>query len=257
VPTHFLRMLDLPEETRHSYDLSSLRCVMHTGAPCPVETKHAMIEWFGPIIVEIYAGTERIGGTMIRSAEWLAHPGSIGRVANGTAHVVNEETWDEVSTGEVGVIYFESGENFSYHGDEKKTQDLYSPQGWRTLGDIGRMDDEGYLYLTDRKSNMIISGGVNIYPQESENRILTHPKVADVAVFGIPNEAFGEEVKAVVQPAAGVEASEELAAELIDYCKEVLAPLKCPRSVDFETELPRQDNGKLYKRQLVDRYRER
>ena len=164
------------------------------------------------------------------------------------------ETWEEVPTGEVGVIYFDSGEQFSYHGDESKTKSLYSPQGWRTLGDIGRIDEEGYIYLTDRKSNMIISGGVNVYPQESENRLLTHPKVADVAVFGIPNVAFGEEVKAVVQPASGVTPSKELESELIEYCKAVLAPLKCPRSIDFDSALPRQDNGKLYKRKLVERY---
>ena len=255
VPTHFLRMLKLPQEIRDKYDVSSLQCVMHTGAPCPVETKHAMIEWFGPIIIEIYAGTERIGGTMIRSEEWLAHPGSIGRVAAGGAHVLDEETWQEVATGEVGVIYFDSGEEFAYHGDDSKTKSLYSPQGWRTLGDIGRMDDEGYIYLTDRKSNMIISGGVNVYPQESENRLITHPKVADVAVFGIPNEAFGEEVKAVVQPAEGITPNESLEEELISYCKEVLAPLKCPRSIDFDSALPRQDNGKLYKQKLVERYK--
>lgn len=254
VPTHFLRMLGLGKEVRESYDLSSLKCVMHTGAPCPVETKHAIIDWLGPIIVEIYAGTERIGGTMIRSEEWLAHPGSIGRVASGAAHVLDEETWEEQPLGQVGVIYFDSGEQFSYHGDEGKTQSLYSPQGWRTLGDIGRMDEEGYIYLTDRKSNMIISGGVNVYPQESENRLLTHPKVADAAVFGIPNEAFGEEVKAVVQPAEGVSASKDLEEELIAFCKEVLAPLKCPRTIDFDSKLPRQDNGKLYKRKLVERY---
>lgn len=254
VPTHFLRMLKLPATIRNAYDLSSLKMIMHTGAPCPVDTKRAMIDWFGPIILEIYAGTERVGGTLITSEEWLAHPGSIGRVVSGQAHVVDESTWEELPVGEVGVIYFDSGEKFVYHGDEDKTKSVYSPQGWRTMGDIGRMDEEGYIYLTDRKSNMIITGGVNVYPQESENRLVTHPKVADVAVFGIPNEGFGEEVKAVVQPAMGISPTPELAKELIEYCEEVLATVKCPRTIDFEEVLPREDNGKLYKKKLIERY---
>lgn len=254
VPTHFLRLLKLPEDVRKRYDVSSVQWIVHTAAPCPVETKHAMIDWFGPIIVEIYSGTERVGGSIIRSDEWLAHPGSIGRAPGGTAHVLDEATWQELPAGETGVIYFESEDRFSYHGDDEKTKSMYSPQGWKTLGDIGRIDEDGYIYLTDRKSNMIISGGVNIYPQESENRLATHPKVADVAVFGIPNEAFGEEVKAVVQPAPGTEPGSALEAELIAYCKEVLASLKCPRSIDFLDVLPREDNGKIYKKQLVERY---
>jgi len=254
VPTHFLRMLKLPQEVRESYDVSSLQMVMHTGAPCPVDTKYAIIDWFGPIIFEVYAGTERVGGTTINSEQWLAHPGSIGRVVEGSAHVVDESTWKELPIGEVGVIYFDSGEEFVYHGDEDKTKSVYSPQGWRTMGDIGRIDEEGFIYLTDRKSNMIITGGVNVYPQESESRLITHPKVADVAVFGIPNEGFGEEVKAVVQPAANVEGNALLAEELIDYCKEVLATVKCPRSIDFAVTLPREENGKLYKQKLIESY---
>lgn len=254
VPTHFLRLLKLPRDIRRKYDISSVQWIVHTAAPCPVETKQAMIDWFGPVIVEIYSGTERVGGSIIRSDEWLAHPGSIGKAPGNTAHVVDEETWQELPHGETGVIYFESEGSFSYHGDDAKTKSMYSPQGWKTLGDIGRIDQDGYIYLTDRKSNMIISGGVNVYPQESENRLATHPKVADVAVFGIPNEAFGEEVKAVVQLEQGVDPAPELAAELIDYCKDVLASLKCPRSIDFLEELPREENGKLYKKQLVERY---
>ncbi len=254
VPTHFLRMLKLPEDVRESYDVSSLRLIMHTGAPCPVETKYAMIDWFGPIIFEVYAGTERVGGTTITSEQWLAHPGSIGRVATGAAHVVDESTWETVPIGEIGVIYFDSGEEFVYHGDEEKTKAVYSPQGWRTMGDIGWMDEDGYIYLTDRKSNMIISGGVNVYPQEAESRLITHPKVADAGVFGIPNEAFGEEVKAVVQVVEGVDSNEDLEQELIEYCKEVLATVKCPKSIDFANSLPREDNGKLYKRKLVEQY---
>lgn len=254
VPTHFLRLLKLPRDIRRKYDVSSVQWIVHTAAPCPVETKQAMIDWFGPVVVEIYSGTERVGGSIIRSDEWLAHPGSIGKAPGNTAHVVDEETWQELPPGETGVIYFESKGSFSYHGDDAKTKSMYSPQGWKTLGDIGRIDEDGYIYLTDRKSNMIISGGVNVYPQESENRLATHPKVADVAVFGIPNEAFGEEVKAVVQLEAGIDPAPELAAELIDYCKDVLASLKCPRSIDFLDELPREENGKLYKKQLVERY---
>ncbi|MEM9571355.1 MAG: AMP-binding protein [Pseudomonadota bacterium] len=254
VPTHFIRMLKLPDAVRKKYDVSSVKLIMHTGAPCPVETKYAMIDWFGPIITEFYGGTERVGGALIRSDEWLKHPGSIGKSVMGTAYVVDEATWEVLPAGETGVIYFDTGEAFAYHGDEKKTKDMYSPQGWRTLGDIGRMDEDGYIYLSDRKSNMIISGGVNVYPQEAESRLITHPKVDDVAVFGIPNEAFGEEVKAVVQPAPGVDGSVELEAELIAYCKETLAGLKCPRTIDFDKSLPRQDNGKLYKKALKERY---
>ena len=254
VPTHFVRMLNLPDSVRKKYDVSSVKLIMHTGAPCPIETKHEMIEWFGPIIVEYYGGTERIGGAIIRSEEWLKRPGSIGRSVAGTAYVVDESDWSVLPAGETGVLYFDAGETFSYHDDEEKTQKMHSPQGWRTLGDIGRMDEDGYIYLSDRKSNMIISGGVNIYPQEAENRLVSHPKVADAAVFGIPNEAFGEEVKAVVQPLPGVEAGAGLEAELIAYCKQTLAGFKCPRSIDFSDELPRMDNGKLYKQALKQRY---
>lgn len=256
VPAHFIRLLKLPESIRTKYDVASVEWIVHTAAPCPVDIKHAMIDWFGPVIVEVYSGTERVGGSLIRCEDWLAHPGSIGKSPDDSAHVVDESTWEELPANEIGVIYFESPEAFSYHGDEKKTQSISSPQGWRTLGDIGRIDEEGYIYLTDRKSNMIISGGVNVYPQESENRLITHPKVSDVAVFGIPNAAFGEEVKAVVQLIGGVAAGTELEAELIDYCKAVLSPLKCPRSIDFMDSLPREANGKLYKQKLIDLFRE-
>lgn len=254
VPTHFVRMLKLPEAVRNKYDISSVKLIMHTGAPCPVDTKHAMIDWFGPIITEFYGGTERVGGALIRSDEWLKHPGSIGKSVMGTAYVVDEATWEVLPAGETGVLYFDTGEAFAYHGDQDKTKAMYSPQGWRTLGDIGRMDEDGYIYLSDRKSNMIISGGVNIYPQEAESRLITHDKVTDVAVFGIPNEAFGEEVKAVVQPVPGLEGGPDLEAELIAYCKETLTSMKCPRSIDFDPELPREDNGKLYKKALKERY---
>ncbi len=255
VPTHFARLLDIDKEVRSRFDVSSVQCIMHTGAPCPVSTKRAMIEWFGPVIIEYYGGTERIGGAMIRSQEWLEHPGSIGKVAVGSAYAVDEETWEVLAPNEIGVIYFDGGEKFEYHGDADKTKGIHSPQGWRTLGDVGRIDEDGYIYLTDRKSNMIITGGVNVYPQEAEQRLMEHPLVVDVAVFGIPNDAFGEEVKAAVQLAESAESSTKLSDELIDFCKEVLAPVKCPRTIDFEEQLPREANGKLYKKKLIERYR--
>lgn len=254
VPAHFVRLLKLPDDVRGKYDISSVQWIVHTAAPCPVDVKHAIIDWFGPIVLEVYSGTERVGGSLIRCEDWLQRPGSIGKAPNGAAHVVDEASWEELPAGETGVIYFETNEDFSYHGDAEKTKSMISPQGWKTLGDIGHIDADGYIYLTDRKSNMIISGGVNVYPQESENRLITHPKVADVAVFGIPNEAFGEEVKAMVQLAAGVAPAASVAQELIDYCKDVLASYKCPRSVDFVDRLPREDNGKIYKKRLLSQY---
>ncbi|MEM9621736.1 MAG: acyl-CoA synthetase [Pseudomonadota bacterium] len=254
VPTHFVRLLKLPQDVRDSYDVSTVELVLHTAAPCPVEVKHRLIDWLGPVVLEYYGGTEGIGGAMIRSEEWLAHPGSIGKSVSGGVHVVDEDNWQELPVGETGVIYFEHAAAFEYHNDSEKTKSVSSPQGWMTLGDIGHVDAEGYIYLTDRKANMIISGGVNIYPQESENRLITHPRVVDAAVFGIPHPDFGEEVKAVVQLAEGESASQDLESDLIAYCKEVLSPLKCPRSIDFRAELPRKENGKLYKRLLKDEY---
>lgn len=254
VPTHFLRMLKLPDDVRLSYDVSSLEWIVHTAAPCPVEIKKGMIDWVGPIITEIYSGTERIGGSIITSEEWLKKPGSIGRAPGNTARVVDETTWTELPTGETGVIYFTQGEEFAYHNDPSKTKSIQSPQGWRTLGDIGRIDEDGFIFLTDRKSNMIISGGVNIYPQEVENRLLVHPKVSDAAVFGIPNVDFGEEVKAVVSLVAGIPETSELEEDLIAFCKKTLMSLKCPRSIDFLDTLPREENGKLYKSKLIEAY---
>jgi len=255
VPTHFVRLLKLPKAVRESYDISSLELVLHTAAPCPKDVKYRMIEWLGPILFEYYGGTEGIGGTLVRSADWLQHPGTIGKPVIGNVYVLDETTWEELPVGEEGVLYFDATGNFTYHNDQAKTDSVTSPQGWRTLGDIGYVDSEGYVFLTDRKANMIISGGVNVYPQEAENRLLSHPKVIDVAVFGIPNTDFGQEVKAVVQLVDSAEANQETAAELISYCKQELAALKCPRSIDFEEKLPRQANGKLYKRLLQDRYR--
>jgi long-chain acyl-CoA synthetase len=212
-----------------------------------------MIAWWGPKILEYYAGTEGNGFCAITSEEWLAHKGSVGRALLGTMHILDDD-FRELPVGEAGTIYFEGGGSFEYHKDAAKTASSRSPQGWSTLGDIGYLDREGYLYLTDRKANMIISGGVNIYPQECENLLATHPKVADCAVFGVPNPEFGEEVKAVVQPVDVAAAGPALAEELLAFCRQHLSHVKCPRSIDFEAELPRHPTGKLYKRLLKDRY---
>jgi long-chain acyl-CoA synthetase len=253
VPTMFIRMLKLPAETRARYDVSSLRIAIHAAAPCPVPVKEQMIAWWGPVIMEYYAGTEGNGFCAINAEEWLAHRGSVGRPLLGTIHILDDDG-SELPPGEAGTIYFEGGMTFEYHKDAEKTAASRTRHGWSTLGDIGYVDGEGYLYLTDRKANMIISGGVNIYPQEAENLLATHPKVQDVAVFGVPNEDFGEEVKAVVQPVDMAAAGPLLAEELIAFCREHLSPIKCPRSIDFEAELPRHPTGKLYKRLLKDRY---
>jgi acyl-CoA synthetase (AMP-forming)/AMP-acid ligase II len=253
VPTMFVRMLKLPEDERARFDVSSLQCAIHAAAPCPIPIKEQLIGWWGPILHEYYAGTEGNGFTAINSEEWLAHKGSVGRALAGEVHILDDEG-NELPVGETGVVYFGGGPAFEYHNDPEKTAQSFNDKGWSTLGDIGYLDDEGYLYLTDRKANMIISGGVNIYPQEAENALVTHPKVVDAAVFGVPNPDFGEEVKAVVQPVEGVVTGPELERELIEYCQAQLAGLKCPRSIDFESELPRHPNGKLYKRLLKERY---
>ena len=256
VPTMFVRMLKLDDADRLRYDVSSLQCAIHAAAPCPVEVKRQMIEWWGPILSEYYAGTEGNGSTRISSEEWLAHPGSVGKAAGGTIHIC-DELGNELPTGEAGTIYFEQARMpFEYHGDPQKTRNAQHPDhpNWSTLGDIGYLDDEGYLYLTDRKAFMIISGGVNIYPQEIEDALILHPKVGDVAAFGIPNEDMGEEVKAVVEPAPGVEPSPELERELIQFARDHIAHYKVPRSIDFIDELPRLRTGKLYKRLLRDQY---
>jgi len=253
VPTMFVRMLKLPESVRAAYDVSSLRVAIHAAAPCPIPVKEQMIRWWGPVLCEYYAGTEGNGFTAINSEEWLAHKGSVGRPINSEVHIV-DDAGGELPPHEAGTVYFSGGSRFEYHNDPDKTRAAYNERGWSTLGDIGYVDEDGFLYLTDRKANMIISGGVNIYPQETENVLITHPKVTDVAVFGVPNEDFGEEVKAVVQPVDMRLAGPELERELIEFCRANLSALKCPRSVDFEAELPRHPTGKLYKRLLRDRY---
>ncbi|MCB0999344.1 MAG: AMP-binding protein [Acidimicrobiales bacterium] len=256
VPTMFVRMLKLPEDVRAAYDVSSLQCVIHAAAPCPIPVKQQMIEWFGRIIHEYYAGTEGNGFVYCNSDMWLAHPGTVGTPIGCTVHIVGDDG-DEMPHYESGTIYFEGGAEFEYHNDAEKTASSRHPKGWSTLGDVGYLDDDNFLYLTDRKAYMIISGGVNIYPQEAENVLVTHPKVIDVAVFGVPNDDFGEEVKAVVQPVTMPSSDEEarsLASELIQFCRSQLADVKCPRSIDFREELPRHPTGKLYKRLLKDEY---
>ena len=253
VPTHFVRMLKLPEEVRRRYDVSSLQAVAHAAAPCPIPVKHAMIDWFGPVVHEYYSGTESCGITALSSAEWLAKPGSVGRAVLGKVHIV-DDAGNELPAGGTGHVYFSGGPAFRYLNDPQKTADAHDARGWATLGDIGHIDADGYLFLTDRKSFMIISGGVNIYPQEIENLLVTHPAVADVAVIGIPDEEMGERVIAVVQPAPDAMPGDDLAADLIAFARSHLGGVKTPRRIDFVVELPREPTGKLMKRKLRDAY---
>ena len=255
VPTMFVRMMKLDPAVRVAYDLSSHQTAIHAAAPCPKEIKQAVIEWWGPIVHEYYAGSEGNGFVQCNSEQWLAHPGTVGSVLVGSVHICGDDG-TEVATGESGTIYFAGGGDFEYHGDPDKTKDSRhsTNEAWSTLGDVGYLDEDGYLYLTDRQAFMIISGGVNIYPQEAENRLILHPRVMDAAVFGVPHDEFGEEVKAVVQPIDQADATEEFARELMAFCREGLADMKCPRSVDFMEELPRHPTGKLYKRLLKDQY---
>lgn len=254
VPTMFIRMLKLDPAIRESYDVSSLQCAVHSAAPCPIAVKEQMMSWWGPIIYEYYAGSEGAGMTAINPEEWLSHKGSVGRPFVGEVHIVDDKTGEELPPGEVGMIYFGGGNKFAYHGDEEKTRATRHPKGWSTMGDLGYVDEDGFLYLSDRKDFMIISGGVNIYPQESENLLVSHPKVIDVAVIGVPHEEFGEAVKAVVQPDSMDNATLELAQELIDFCRANISAIKSPRSVDFVPELPRTPTGKLLKRVLKEKY---
>ena len=253
VPTMFVRMLKLSEEERNKFDVSSMKVAIHAAAPIPIPVKEKMISWWGPVLVEYYGGTEGNGLTYINSKDWLSHRGSVGRAILGKAHILDEKD-KELPFGEQGVIYFSDGPKFEYHEDPEKTAGSRSPQGWSTLNDVGYMDKDGYVFLTDRKTNMIISGGVNIYPQETENILVMHPKVMDVAVIGVPNEDFGEEVKAIIQLRDNSDASKSLERELITFCRSKLSKIKCPASIDFEDELPRTATGKLLKRLLKDRY---
>jgi long-chain acyl-CoA synthetase len=254
VPTMFSRMLKLPEATRTKYDLSSLEVAVHAAAPCPAQVKEEMINWWGPIILEYYGATEGMGFACCTTDEWLAHRGTVGKIVMGELHVLDDDG-AELPVGQSGTLWFKTATPFVYFNDESKTAESRTADGtMSTVGDVGYVDDDGFLYLTDRKTFMIISGGVNIYPQECENLLITHPKVMDAAVFGVPNVDLGEEVKAVVQLVAGIEPSPAVERELIEFCKSELASMKCPRTIDFEAELPRLPTGKLYKRVLRDRY---
>lgn len=253
VPVMFTRMLKLPDSVRNSYDVSSLQRVMHAAAPCPVEIKKQMIDWWGPIVDEYYASSEAHGSTLITAEDWLTHPGSVGRPLTGVLHIVGEDG-EELPPGQAGEIYFEGGYDFEYLNDPEKTASSRHPKGWKTVGDIGYLDEEGFLYLTDRRHHMIISGGVNIYPQEAENMLVTHPKVMDAAVFGVPDDEMGQRVKAVVQTVDPADATEAFADELLSWLRDRLAHYKCPRSISFEPQLPRTDTGKLYKQELIEKY---
>ena len=252
VPTMFVRMLQLDEADK-SFDNSSHLYAIHSAAPCPVEIKARMLAWWGPIIYEYYGGSESVGQTAITPEEWLLKRGSVGRATRGVIHIL-DEAGKELGPNRTGLVYFEGGSRFTYRGDPEKTARSFSREGWGTFGDIGHVDEDGYLFLTDRRDYVINVGGVNVYPQEAENLLAAHPKVQDVAVFGVPNAEYGEEVKAVVNPRAPAVAGPELAAELTDYCRLRLATNKCPRSIDFETDMPREPTGKLFKRLLKVRY---
>ncbi len=253
VPTMFIRLLQLPRSVRNRYDLSSHRVAIHAAAPCPVEVKERMLEWWGPIIYEYYSATEANGQTAISPQQWYAHRGSVGRAILGEIHILDDAGYD-LPAGEIGTVYFANGADFQYYKDPQKTAAAKTHLGWSTMGDVGHLDGDGYLYLRDRRSFVIISGGVNIYPQEVEQVLINHPKISDVAVFGIPDQEFGEQVKAVVQLVDPADVGEETERELIDFCRSKIAHLKCPATIDFEESLPRHPNGKLYKRLLKDRY---
>jgi long-chain acyl-CoA synthetase len=254
VPTMLNRMLNLPEKVRAGAKVRSLRCAIHGAAPCPVHLKRAMMDWWGPVLFELYGGTEGCGQTFITPQEWLRKPGSVGRAAPGCRIRVVDERGRALGPNQTGLIYMGNGRRFEYYNDAQKTAEAHDAEGLATMGDIGHLDEDGYLFLTDRRSHMIISGGVNIYPQEAENILCAHPAVADVAVIGVPHPDYGEEVKAVVQPRRTPDDEDALAAELIAYCRSRLSAYKCPRSVDFSGELPRNEAGKLLKRLIKARY---
>lgn len=252
VPTMFIRLLQLTHAMK-ARDLSSHRVAIHSAAPCPVAVKEAMIDWWGPIVHEYYGGSESVGMCAITPDEWLRKKGSVGRASRGTIHILGEDG-QELGPNQTGLVYFEGGSRFEYHKDPDKTARSVTREGWGTFGDIGHVDEEGYLFLTDRRDYVINAGGVNIYPQEAENLLAAHPEVADVAVFGVPNAEYGEEVKAVVAPRDPEAAGPALAARLIEYCRAHLATVKCPRSIDFDNDMPREPTGKLMKRKLKARY---
>ena len=253
VPTMFVRMLKLPDDIRSRYDVSSFRLLVHAAAPCPVEVKERMIEWFGPKLVEFYSGSEGTGFFMIDTLNWLTHRGSVGRAVRGVVHIC-DDAGNELGPGEIGTVWFSDTNRFEYHGDPEKTADAFNEKGWNTLGDLGHVDEEGYLYLSARRSDLILSGGVNIYPQEVEDALTLHPAVLDVAVVGLPDDEMGQRVHAVIQPAADAVAGPALASELIAYCRDNVAHYKTPRSITFEV-VPRLPSGKILRRELMNRDR--
>ncbi|HEX5379744.1 MAG TPA: acyl-CoA synthetase [Phenylobacterium sp.] len=253
VPTHFVRMLKLPPEVRARYDISSLRSAVHAAAPCPVPVKEQMMEWWGPVIHEYYAGSEGNGFCYVGPEDWLTHKGTVGRAITAEVKIVGEDG-EALPPRTEGTVYFANGAPLVYHNAPEKIAENTNKYGWTTLGDVGWLDEEGFLYLTDRKSFMIISGGVNIYPQELENLLITHPKVADAAVVGAPHEEMGEQVAAVIQPMDWAEAGDALKDELMAFCRANLSHVKSPRILDFMQELPRHPTGKLYKRLIRDAY---
>lgn len=253
VPTMFVRLLKLPKAERESYDTSSLEGAIHVAAPCPVKIKQQMIDWWGPILIEFYAGTEGNGVTASNTQQWIDHPGSVGRALIGDIYILDDDG-NKLPAGEIGDVFFNAGQRFAYHGDPEKTAKAFTPEGWSTLGDIGWLDEDGFLYLTDRRAYTIISGGVNVYPQETEDLMISHPAVADVAVFGVADDEFGEIVQAVVQPLDWQQAGAALEKTLRDYCREHLSAIKTPKVIDFKQALPRTPTGKLMKRLLKDEY---
>jgi long-chain acyl-CoA synthetase len=252
VPTQFHRLLQLSEEVKNKYNVSSLRNVMHAAAPCPVDTKQQLMKWWGEVVYEYYGATEG-GGAVAKPKEWLKYPGTVGKAWEGAELRIYDDNGQPLGSNEVGTVYMKLLQDFAYKGDDKKTKDNRI-DNFFTVGDIGYLNEEGFLFLCDRKIDMIISGGVNIYPAEIEAVFFAHPKVGDVAVFGIPNSEWGEEVKAVVEPRSGIKSDKKLEQELIDYCSEKLAKFKVPRTIDFIKQMPRDPNGKLYKRKLRDPY---
>jgi len=253
VPTHLVRLLRLPEETRSRFDLSSLKLAIHAGAPCPPELKQAMIDWWGPRISEYYSGSEGAGFVSASAEEWLARPGTVGRSKGSRIHIL-DDSGKECPHGQIGTVYFENAPRFEYHKAPEKTAAYFTPEGWGSLGDMGWLDTDGYLFLADRKIDLIISGGANIYPQEIEAVLLGHPAVYDAAVIGIPNPEFGEEAKAIIQPESNSTPDAALAAEILTFCRARLASFKCPKTIEFVPTLPRHANGKLLKRELRARY---
>jgi long-chain acyl-CoA synthetase len=255
VPTMFVRMLKLPAEVRQRYDLSSLRYVVHAAAPCRITVKEQMIDWLGPIVHEYYSASESNCLFMIDSSTWLAHRGSVGRAALGVPHILDDDG-NELPAGEIGQLWIEGSRHFEYHGDPEKTADAFNDRGWSTVGDIGSIDEDGFLYLSDRRTDLILVGGANIYPRETEDVLVTHPSVAEAAVIGVPDDDMGSQVRAVVELNPGIEPTDALTEELMAYCRERLATIKCPRAIHFEETLPRLATGKLLRRELRDRYAE-